>query len=67
MKHNYTKPKEIKYTKLFINGEFVDGKNKNTIDVIDPADESIICKIARAEKEDVELAIDAAHKALPLW
>ena len=50
-------------TKLFINNEFVEGKNKKTLPVINPSTEQVICEISLAEGEDVQLAIDAAEKA----
>jgi len=39
---------EVLFTKLFINGEFVDGVKKSTIPVINPATEEKICDIAEA-------------------
>uniref|UniRef100_A0A0N4Z7K1 Aldedh domain-containing protein n=1 Tax=Parastrongyloides trichosuri TaxID=131310 RepID=A0A0N4Z7K1_PARTI len=55
-----------KYTKLFINNEFVDGVHKKTIDVVNPSNNEVICKVAEAEIEDVDLAVAAAKKAFKL-
>jgi len=54
-------------TKLFIGGEFVDAKAGGTIDVINPYDGSLICKIAEARAEDVDAAVSAAKAAYPAW
>ncbi|CEF59631.1 Retinal dehydrogenase 2 [Strongyloides ratti] len=54
------------YTKLFINNEFVDGKNKKTFDTINPSTNEVICSVAEAEAEDVDLAVSAAREAFKL-
>jgi aldehyde dehydrogenase (NAD+) len=50
-------------TGLFINGKFVDGVDKTYIDVINPTTGKPITKVAEATSKDVDLAVDAAHKA----
>ncbi|EGR31514.1 hypothetical protein IMG5_107330 [Ichthyophthirius multifiliis] len=54
-------------TKLFINGQFVDGVKKTTISIYNPSTEDKICDIAEATEQDVELAIDAATNAFSKW
>src|SRR4029077_10134400 len=54
-------------TKLFINGEFVDGRARATIPVTNPYDNSLICEIAEARAEDVDAAVDAAKTAHKSW
>lgn len=54
---------EIKFTKLFINGEFVDSVSERTFETIDPRTGEVIAKIAEGEKEDVDLAVKAAREA----
>lgn len=66
-KHNYKRPTKIAQTKLFINNEFVEGVKKQHISVINPATEEEICKVSEATKEDIELAVEAAEKAFPVW
>ncbi|GFP87146.1 aldehyde dehydrogenase family 2 member c4 [Phtheirospermum japonicum] len=46
----------IKFTKLFINGEFIDS-------ISDPRTEEVIAKVAEGEEEDVDLAVKAARQA----
>tara|TARA_Y100000590_G_scaffold313999_1_gene354975 strand:+ start:11850 stop:13283 length:1434 start_codon:yes stop_codon:yes gene_type:complete len=52
---------------LYINGEWVDGKNKDRYDVINPATEEIVASVASAEIEDAKKAIDIAEKAFDDW
>lgn len=46
---------------LFIDGKFEDGESERTL--INPADGSVLCKVAEASKKQVEKAIQAARKA----
>ncbi|KAL7740503.1 hypothetical protein ACLKA6_007031 [Drosophila palustris] len=50
-------------TQLFINGAFVDAEQKNTLDIVNPTDEQVLCKVACASAGDVDKAVQAAHKA----
>ncbi|KAJ3819194.1 aldehyde dehydrogenase [Lentinula raphanica] len=50
-------------TGLYIDGKFVEGSDKTTIDVVNPATGNIITKVAEATPKDVDLAVAAAHKA----
>lgn len=53
--------------KLFIGGQWVDGAEGGTIDVVNPHDGSVITAIAEATAADVDRAVDAAQKAFPAW
>ena len=48
-------------TQLFINNQFVDAEQKKTFPVINPADESVLCSVQCAGKEDVDKAVNAAQ------
>ncbi|XP_046812146.1 cytosolic 10-formyltetrahydrofolate dehydrogenase [Lucilia cuprina] len=50
-------------TQLFINGQFVDAENRKTLDIINPANEELICQVASASSNDVDNAVKAAHQA----
>ena len=50
-------------TQLFIDGEFVDATSGKKLRSIDPKDESLICEVESASKEDVDRACKAAHRA----
>lgn len=52
---------------FYINGQYVDPKNKEFIDVENPATEEIIGQIPKAGKEDINNAIDSAYLAFPSW
>ncbi|CAN6455854.1 unnamed protein product [Victoria cruziana] len=54
---------EIKFTKLFINGRFVDAVSGKTFDTIDPRTGGVTAKIAEGDKEDIDLAVKAAREA----
>ncbi|KAF7974359.1 hypothetical protein HWV62_21148 [Athelia sp. TMB] len=48
---------------LFIDGKFVDGVDKGTIDVVNPATGKLLTKISEATAKDVDIAVAAAQKA----
>ncbi|MDK0628335.1 aldehyde dehydrogenase family protein [Clostridium perfringens] len=54
---------EVKYTKLFINNEWVDAVSKKTFPTINPVDETVIAQVAEGDKADIDLAVAAAKKA----
>ncbi|XP_045534697.1 aldehyde dehydrogenase X, mitochondrial [Papilio machaon] len=54
---------DVKYTKLFINNEWVDAVSKKTFPTINPQNETVIVQVAEADKADVDLAVAAAKKA----
>lgn len=60
---NFIKVPDIKFTKLFINGEFVDSISGKTLETIDPRTEEVITRVAAGDKEDVDLAVKAARDA----
>ncbi|MEH6308829.1 aldehyde dehydrogenase family protein [Olivibacter sp. CPCC 100613] len=51
----------------FINGKFVPPVQGKYFDNISPIDGKVFTKAARSTKEDVELALDAAHNAFKTW
>jgi aldehyde dehydrogenase (NAD+) len=50
-------------TKLLINGNWVDSVSGKTFATCDPSTGKQICKVAEAQKEDVDLAVQAAKDA----
>lgn len=50
-------------TGLFINGDFVKSQQHKTFEVLNPSTEEEICHVYEARDDDVNLAVDAAHKA----
>ena len=53
--------------KLFIGGEFVDGVEQATFEVLNPHDLSRLAEVAEAREADVDRAVDAAAAAFPAW
>ena len=51
----------------FIGGQFVPPVNGQYFDNVSPIDGKVFTQAARSTKEDVELAITAAHKAFETW
>ena len=58
---------EMKQTQLYINGEWVDGENADTVEVINPATEEPIASVAYGTVGDTRRALEAAQAALPAW
>ncbi|KAG2070614.1 aldehyde dehydrogenase [Suillus decipiens] len=50
-------------TGLYINGQFVDGSDNTTLDVINPTNGKVITSVSEGTPKDVDLAVDAAHAA----
>ena len=51
----------------FIGGKFVAPVNGEYFDNTSPIDGKVFTKAARSGKEDIELALDAAHTAFATW
>ncbi|KAK4477396.1 hypothetical protein RD792_016617 [Penstemon davidsonii] len=58
-----TPPVRINYTKLLINGQFIDSTSGKTFPTLDPRTGEVIANVAEAEAEDVNRAVSAARKA----
>ncbi|KAJ3555174.1 hypothetical protein NM688_g2722 [Phlebia brevispora] len=50
-------------TGLFINGQFVDGIDGGTIDVINPTNGKLLTKVSEGSSKDVDFAVECAQKA----
>ncbi len=53
----------VKYDRLYINGEWVTPAKGGSFNTIDPSDESVITAVAAATAEDVDAAVNAARTA----
>lgn len=51
----------------YIGGKFVAPVNGNYFDVVSPIDGKVFTQAAHSSKEDLELAVDSAHKAFETW
>jgi len=63
----YSKPNFKEKYGNFINGKFVAPINGQYFENTSPIDNSLIAKYPRSQKEDVELAVDAANAAKEAW
>lgn len=54
---------EVNYTKLLINGQFVDAASGKTFHTVDPRTGNVIADVAEGDSEDVNRAVSAARKA----
>ncbi len=66
-KQQYDIPKFKEQYENYIGGEWVAPRSGEYFDNISPVDGKPFTKIARSTEEDIELALDAAHKAAPEW
>ncbi|XP_005090853.1 cytosolic 10-formyltetrahydrofolate dehydrogenase [Aplysia californica] len=48
---------------VFIDNEFMDASDGVTYNTVNPADESVICQVSKATKDDVNRAVEAAKEA----
>ena len=53
--------------KMYINGEFVESKSGNTVEVFNPATEEVIDVVTKGTAEDARTAIDYAEQAQLAW
>ncbi len=51
----------------FIGGEFVAPKAGNYFENTSPVTGKVFCEIARSRAEDIDTAVEAAHRAQPAW
>lgn len=56
-------PFPVQYTKLLIDGDFVDAASGKTFATVDPRTDEVIAHVAEGDKEDVDRAVKAARKA----
>ncbi len=57
----------MKYTDLYINGEWREGAEGQRFDVMNPATEEVLASVASAEIADAKDALDAAEAAFADW
>ena len=51
----------------FIGGQWREGADGRTFDVVDPADDSFIVQVVDSSAADAKVAVDAASAAFPAW
>src|SRR5947209_8538 len=56
-----------KHYRMFIDGEWVDSKREEMIEVVNPATERVIASVPKASREQAKAALEAAEAAQPRW
>ena len=51
----------------YIGGQWVEPINGQYFDNVSPVNGQVFCKIPRSDAQDIEFALDAAHKAKDAW
>lgn len=64
--HDSELPKGIP-TGLLVGGQWRDSRSSSSFDVIDPATEQVLAKVANASVDDATDAVAAAYEAQPKW
>jgi aldehyde dehydrogenase (NAD+) len=57
----------LEYRQMFINGSWIDSTGDEGIDVVNPATEELIARVAAGTAEDADRAVAAALEAFPSW
>lgn len=55
------------YSKIYVNGLWIEPNTNDFIDVENPATKEYFAKIPNSDELDVNMAIDAAHEAFKTW
>ncbi|MBY8909181.1 CoA-acylating methylmalonate-semialdehyde dehydrogenase [Salinicoccus roseus] len=58
---------EVKVLKNYINGEWVESKSSETIEVINPATKEVMAKVPQSTKEELDQAAQVAQDAFHDW
>ena len=56
------KTPEVKFTQIFINNEWKNSISGKKFDVINPATEDVICRVAEGDKHDVSQAVEVSAR-----
>jgi betaine-aldehyde dehydrogenase/aminobutyraldehyde dehydrogenase len=51
----------------YVGGEWVDAVDGDVVDIVNPANETVIAAVPRCGPADVDRAVEAARQALPEW
>ncbi len=57
----------VQTAKLLIDGQWVESKTTEWHDIVNPATQQVLAKVPFATAEEVNAAIDAAHRAFQTW
>lgn len=54
-------------TKMFVNGQFVESKTTDWIDLMNPATNEVVTRVPKCTDAEMEAAVSAAREAFPSW
>ncbi|MBI4593675.1 MAG: aldehyde dehydrogenase family protein, partial [Candidatus Rokubacteria bacterium] len=52
---------------MYIDGQWVLAEGGGTFDVINPADQSVVARVANGAAPEIQRAVAAAHRAFREW
>jgi succinate-semialdehyde dehydrogenase/glutarate-semialdehyde dehydrogenase len=55
------------FERMFIDGEWVGAQGGATFDVVNPADQSVVARVANGAGPEIQRAVEAAHGAFREW
>ncbi len=59
--------KEVLKLKNYINGEWIDSKADQILDIVNPTTEKTIAQVPMSTQDEINAAINAAKEAFPYW
>ena len=59
--------RNVTTTKLFIDGQFVESKTSDWIDLHDPATNEIVTRVPKTTSDEMKSAVESAKNAFPAW
>jgi len=59
--------KEVMKLQNYINGEWVESKSDQLLDVVNPATQKLLAKVPMSTRDEVNAAVEAAKEAFPEW
>jgi succinate-semialdehyde dehydrogenase/glutarate-semialdehyde dehydrogenase len=55
------------FERMYIDGEWIAAEGGATFDVINPADQSVVARVANGARPEIQRAVQAAHNAFREW
>jgi malonate-semialdehyde dehydrogenase (acetylating)/methylmalonate-semialdehyde dehydrogenase len=65
--HRFSQIRNVTTTKLFIDGQFVESKTNDWIDLHNPATNEVVTRVPKATDSEMRAAVQSAHKAFASW
>jgi len=59
--------KDIQELRNYVNGEWVESKSRQFLDVVNPATQKVLANVPMSTRDEVSAAVKAAREAFPEW